>query len=189
MRSLSQFRLPKVLEHTDCLQLINAINRPIYRGCLQMMYSCGLRLGEAVKIEISDINKATGNLTVIGKGNRQRLLPIPPSTLQSMRALWQGHQHPKYLFPNRYGKTHVSDSAVRTAFKQAAESLAIKDVTPHTLRHSFATRLLENGVDVRVVQMLLGHRSINSTEIYTHMTTPIQTKVRNTIERIMTRPT
>ena len=189
MRSLSQFRLPKVLEHTDCIQLIHTINRPVYRGCLHMMYSCGLRLGEAVKIEITDIDKATGNITVIGKGNRQRLLPIPPSTLQSMRALWQGHRHPKYLFPNRYGKTHVSDSAVRIAFKQAAEALDIKDVTPHVLRHSFATRLLENGVDVRIVQMLLGHRSINSTEIYTHMTTPIQTKVRNTIERIMTRPT
>ena len=153
-----------------------------------MMYSCGLRLGEAVKIEITDIDKSSGNLTVIGKGNRQRLLPIPPSTLQSIRTLWKSHRHPQYLFPNRYGKTHVSDSAVRTAFKQAAESLDIKNVTPHVLRHSFATRLLEDGVDVRIVQMLLGHRSINSTEIYTHMTTPIQTKVRNTIERIMTRP-
>jgi integrase/recombinase XerD len=101
-----------------------------------MMYSCGLRLGEAVKIEIADIDKATGNITVIGKGNRQRLLPIPPSTLQSMRLLWQNHRHPKYLLPNRYGKTHISDSAVRTAFKQAAESLEIKEVTPHTLRHS-----------------------------------------------------
>ena len=189
MRSLSQFRLPRVLEHSDCLQLINAINRPVYRGCLQMMYSCGLRLGEAVKIEITDIDKSSGNLTVIGKGNRQRLLPIPPSTLQSIRTLWTSHRHPQYLFPNRYGKTHVSDSSARIAFKQAAKSLEIKDVTPHVLRHSFATRLLENGVDVRVVQMLLGHRSINSTEIYTHMTTPIQTKVRNTIERIMTRST
>ena len=188
MRSLSQFRLPKVLEHSDCLQLIHTINRPVYRGCLHMMYSCGLRLGEAVKIEITDIDKSSGNLTVIGKGNRQRLLPIPPSTLQSIRTLWKSHRHPQYLFPNRYGKTHVSDSAVRTAFKQAVESLDIKNVTPHVLRHSFATRLLEDGVDVRIVQMLLGHRSINSTEIYTHMTTPIQTKVRNTIERIMTRP-
>ena len=132
------------------------MNRPVYRGCLQIMYACGLRLGEAVKIEITDIDRATGNLTVIGKGNRQRLIPIPPSTLQSMRLLWQGHRHPTYLFPNRYGKTHVSDSAVRIAFKQAAQSLRIKDVTPHVLRHSFATRLLENGVDVRVVQMLLG---------------------------------
>ena len=152
-----------------------------------MMYSCGLRLGEAVKIEISDIDKATGNLTVIGKGNSQRLLPISPSTLYLMRMLWKGHQHPKYLFPSRYGKSHITDSAVRKAFKQATQSLAIKDVTPHILRHSFATRLLENGVDVRVVQMLLGHRSIKSTEIYTHMTTPIQNKVRNTIEKIMNR--
>ena len=189
MRSLSQFRLPRVLEHANCLQLINTINHPVYRGCLLIMYSCGLRLGEAVKIEVGDIDKASGNLTVIGKGNRQRLLPIPPSTLQSIRTLWKSHRHPQYLFPNRYGNTHISDTTVRIAFNQAAESLEIKDVTPHVLRHSFATRLLEKGVDVRIVQMLLGHKSINSTEIYTHMTTPIQIKIRDTIEIIMTRPT
>jgi site-specific recombinase XerD len=152
------------------------------------MYSCGLRLGEAVKIEVSHIDKATGNLTIIGKRNRQRLVPIPQTTLRVLRETWAIHRHRQYLFPNRYAKTHVSDSTVRTAFNQSCLSVGIKDATPHVLRHSFATRLLENGVDTRIVQMLLGHSSIRSTEVYTHLTTPIQLKVRQVIEKFITGP-
>lgn len=188
MKPLRQMRLPKVLGHGDCIRLINAIEHPVYRNCLNMMYSCGLRLGEAVKIEVSHIEKSTGNLMVIGKRNRQRLVPIPPTTLQSLRETWKIHRNEQYLFPNRYAKTYISDSTVRVAFKQACLSIGIKDVTPHVLRHSFATRLLENGVDTRIVQMLLGHSSIRSTEVYTHLTTPIQLKVRKTIEKFITSP-
>jgi integrase/recombinase XerD len=188
MKPLRQMRLPRVLAHGDCIQLINAIEHPVYRGCLNTMYSCGLRLGEAVKIEVRHIDKATGNLTIIGKRNRQRLVPIPQTTLQALRETWAIHRHRQYLFPNRYAKTHVSDSTVRTAFNQACLSVGIKDATPHVLRHSFATRLLENGVDTRIVQMLLGHSSIRSTEVYTHLTTPIQLKVRQAIEKFITGP-
>ena len=189
MKPLRQMRLPEVLSHQDCMKIINAIEHPVYRGCLRMMYSCGLRLGEAVKIQTCHIDKPTSNLTIIGKRNYQRLVPIPPTTLQSLRQLWSTHKHKQYLFPNRQGKTYVSDSTVRVAFKQACLSVGIKDATPHVLRHSFATRLLENGVDTRIVQMLLGHASIRSTEIYTHLTTPIQLKVRQTIEKFITEST
>ena len=181
-------RLPEVLSHSDCIKIITAIEHPVYRNCLNVMYSCGLRLGEAVRIEVSHIEKSTGNLTIIGKRNRQRLVPIPPTTLQALRKIWKIHRHKQYLFPNRYAKTYISDSTVRVAFKQACLSIGIKDVTPHVLRHSFATRLLENGVDTRIVQMLLGHSSIRSTEVYTHLTTPIQLKVRKAIEKFMTSP-
>lgn len=181
-------RLPKVLTHRECILLINAIEHPVYRNCLNLMYSCGLRLGEAVKVEVSHIDKATGNLTIIGKRNRQRLVPIPPATLQSLRQAWKIHRHKQYLFPNRYGRTHVSDCTVRGAFNQACFSIGNTKATPHILRHSFATRLLENGVDARIVQMLLGHASIRSTEIYTHLTIPIQNSVRKAIEKFITRP-
>jgi len=189
MKPLRQMRLPEVLSHSDCIKTITAVKHPVYRNCLNMMYSCGLRISEAAKIEVGHIDKATGNLTIIGKRNRQRLVPIPPATLHSLRELWKSHKHKQYLFPNRYGKTYVSDSTVRAAFMQACLSVGIKDATPHVLRHSFATRLLENGVDIRIVQMLLGHTSIRSTEIYTHLTTPIQLKVRQTIEKFITEPT
>jgi site-specific recombinase XerD len=189
MKPLRQMRLPKVLDHSDCVKIISAIEHPIYHSCLNMMYSCGLRLGEAVRIEISHIEKSTGNLTLIGKRNRQRLVPIPSTTLKALRKTWKIHRNKQYLFPNRYGKTHVSDSTIRVAFKQSCLSVGIKDVTPHVLRHSFATRLLENGVDMRIVQILLGHTSLRSTEIYTHLTTPIQLKVRQAIEKFITSPT
>ena len=181
-------RLPKVLNHSDCIRLINAVEHPVYRNCLNLMYSCGLRLGEAVRVEVSHIEKSTGNLTIIGKRNHQRLVPIPPTTLQALRETWKIHKNKRYLFPNRYGKTNVSDCTVRIAFNLARNSVGIKDATPHILRHSFATRLLEDDVDTRIVQMLLGHTSIRSTEVYTHLTTPIQLKVRKAIERFMTRP-
>ena len=188
MKVLRQHRLPNVLDHGDCVRLIKAVEHPVYRTCLNVMYSCGLRLGEAVRIEVSHIDKFSGNLTVIGKRNRQRLVPIPPTTLIALRETWKTHKHKNYLFPNRYGKNHVSDSTVRVAFHQARESCGIKNVPPHVLRHSFATRLLENGVDTRVVQILLGHSNIHSTEVYTHLTTPLQLDVRKAIEKFMTSP-
>ena len=181
-------RLPNVLDHSDCIRLIKAVEHPVYRNCLNVMYSCGLRLGEAVRIEVSHIDKFTGNLTVIGKRNYQRLVPIPPTTLITLRDTWKIHRHKKYLFPNRYAKNHVSDCTVRVAFHQARNSVGIKDVTPHVLRHSFATRLLEDGVDTRIVQMLLGHSNIRSTQVYTHLTIPIQLNVRKAIEKFVTTP-
>ena len=181
-------RLPNVPSHGDCIKIIQAVDHPRYRVCLSMMYACGLRLGEAVVVQTDHIDKATGNLTIIGKRNRQRLVPIPPTMLKTLRELWKTHKHPRYLFPNRYSKNHVSEATVRVAFKHACQSVGINDATPHVLRHSFATRLLENGVDTRIVQMLLGHASIRSTEIYTHLTTPIQRQVRQAIGAFMTKP-
>ncbi len=188
MKPLRQVRLPKALSHKDCMRIINAVEHPVYRNCILVMYSCGLRLGEAVKIQVSHIEKSTSTLTIIGKYNRQRLVPIAPTILQALRDLWKTHRHKQYLFPNRYGKTHVSDCSVRVAFTHACLSVGIEDVTPHVFRHSYATRLLENGVDIRIVQMLLGHASIRSTEIYTHLTAPIQLKVRKAIEKLITSP-
>ncbi|MFH1076976.1 MAG: tyrosine-type recombinase/integrase [Pseudomonadota bacterium] len=168
------------------MRIIHGVRHPVYRNCLLVTYSCGLRLGEAVRIQVSHIDKPTSILTITGKSNRQRLVPIPPTTLQALRGLWKTHRHKQYLFPNRYGKTHVSDSSVRVAFNDACFSAGIKDVTPHVLRHSFATRSLEQGVDIRIVQMLLGHASIRSTEVYTHLTTPIQSQVRKAVEKLIT---
>ena len=188
MKPLRQVRLPKALPHKDCMRIINAIEHPVYRNCLLVTYSCGLRIGEAVRIQVSHIDKSTSILTIIGKYNRQRQIPVPPTTLQALRELWNSHRHKQYLFPNRYGKTHTSDSSVRVAFTYACASAGIKDVTPHMFRHSFATRLLEQGVDTRIVQILLGHASIRSTQVYTHLTTPIQCQVRKAVEKLITSP-
>ena len=188
MKPLRQSRLPQALPHKDCMQIINAVTHPVYRNCLLVAYSCGLRIGEAVKIEVSHIDKSTSILTIIGKYNRQRQVPVPPTTLQALRNLWKTHKHKQYLFPNRYGKSHVSDCSVRVAFTYACAASGLKDVTPHVFRHSFATRLLEQGIDTRIVQILLGHSSIRSTQVYTHITVPIQCQVRKAVEKFITSP-
>ena len=188
MKPLRQTRLPIALSHKDCMQIINAVGHPVYRNCILLMYSCGLRISEAVKIQVSHIDKPTSILTIIGKYNRQRQVPVPPTTLQALRNLWKTHKNKRYLFPNRYGKTHASECSVRIAFNHACAAAGFKDITPHVFRHSFATRLLEQGVDTRIVQILLGHASIRSTQVYTHLTTPIQSQVRKAVEKLITSP-
>jgi integrase/recombinase XerD len=118
-------------------------------------------------------------LQVIGKRNKERVLPLPNPTLAMLRKVWKTHRSKKWLFPNRERTAHLSTKAVRRAFNAARAACGFDDhFVPHTLRHSFATRLLEKGVDIRIVQMLLGHSSIRSTEIYTHLSEPMRHNLR-----------
>ncbi len=146
------------------------------------MYCCGLRISEVVKIEVGDISKATVLLHIIGKGNKDRFIPLSPTTLHRLRVHWLSHKHPQYLFPNKTGTNPISFKSLHNALKHAAASVGITDIKSHMFRHSFATRLLENNIDSRVIQILLGHASISSTEIYTHLTVPLQQDIRTTIE-------
>jgi site-specific recombinase XerD len=117
---------------------------------------------------------------VIGKGNKERILPLPQTLLVALRVFWATHRHPRWLFPNRSGTGPLPQKSLRRAFNQARDSLGInKNVTPHSLRHGFATHLLENAVDIRVVQMLLGHTSLSATEIYLHLTKPMCDDLRS----------
>jgi site-specific recombinase XerD len=118
-------------------------------------------------------------LWVIGKRNKQRALPLAEPTLGMLREVWKTHRNPKWLFPNRNGTFHLSRDTARLAFNGARAACGFHDhFTPHTLRHSFATRLLEKGVDLRLVQILLGHSSLRSTEIYTHLSEPLRRDLR-----------
>ena len=118
-------------------------------------------------------------LRVIGKRNKERALPLTEPTRAMLREVWKVHRSKKWLFPNRKGSAHVSTDTARDAFKAARAACGYEDhFVPHTLRHSFATRLLEKGVDIRIVQMLLGHSSIRSTEIYTHLSEPLRRNLR-----------
>jgi len=139
--------------------------------CLAVMYACGLRIGEATKLEISAIDRANLVLRIVGKGNKERLVPQP--ILDALGRLWRRHRNPHWIFPNQNGDGPLNQRVLSNSFADAAAAIGLKRiVTPHSLRHSYATRLIENGVDTRVVQILLGHASITSTAIYTHLTTP-----------------
>ena len=139
------------------------------------MYACGLRITEATTLEISAIDRANQVLRIVGKGNKERLVPLPQPILDELGHLWRTHRNHRWLFPNRHGNAPVNKRVLSDSFAAAATAAGIhRGVTPHALRHShsYATRLIENGVDIRIVQILLGHANIASTAIYTHLTTP-----------------
>jgi site-specific recombinase XerD len=150
------------------------------------MYACGLRISEAATLEIGAIDRANMQLRIIGKGDRERLVPLPQPVLDGLGALWKTHRDPRWLFPNRSGAP-ANQQVLRRTFQDAARAAGIKRrVTPHALRHSYATRLLENGVDTRVVQILLGHVHIATTAIYTHLTEPTRISLKAILDGLMT---
>jgi len=151
------------------------------------MYACGLRISEAATLEIGAIDSANLRLRIIGKGDRERLVPLPRPILDDLRALWKTHRDPRWLFPNHFGSNSANQQVLRRTFQDAARAAGIRRrVTPHALRHSYATRLLENGVDTRVVQILLGHVHIATTAIYTHLTEPTRVSLRGILDTLMT---
>lgn len=118
-------------------------------------------------------------LWVIGKRNRQRALPLAEPVLLMLREVWKVHRNPQWLFCDRKGASHLSRSSARLAFNAARAACGFDEsFTPHRFRHSFATQLLEKGVDIRLVQILLGHASIRSTQIYTHLSEPLRHNLR-----------
>jgi site-specific recombinase XerD len=126
-------------------------------------------------------------LRVIGKGNKERLVPLPQPILDDLGRVWLTHHNRRWLFPNRRGDAPLDERVLRDSFAAAAAAAGIQPgATPHWLRHSYATRLLESGVDTRVVQVLLGHARIATTVIYTHLTTPTLTSLQGLLDRLMT---
>ena len=173
-------RLPVPIAWQDGHRLIAALQKPGYRICCSLMLALGLRIGDVLALTVQSINSTQMIVRVIGKGNKERILPMPETLYNALRRFWTTHRHPHWLFPNRHGTAPLCEKSLRHAFNEARDSLGIsKTITPHSLRHGFATHLLENGVDIRIVQMLLGHASLSSTEIYTHLTKPMCDDLRN----------
>jgi integrase/recombinase XerD len=177
-----QKRLPKAFADNDCQALFSAITKPDIRLCSQAIYMMGLRASEAVSLEVSNIDAQQMVVKIIGKGNKERLVPLPQMLLEKLRECWLTHRHPRWIFLGRYGSTHLCTATIQNVIKKVRAQIGLKEMTPHALRHSYATRLLENGIDLRVVQDLLGHSSIRSTQIYTHMTEALRHKTQIVIE-------
>ena len=173
-------RLPVPIAWEDGHRLIAALRKPSYRLCCSLMLALGLRIGDVLALTVQSIDSTQMIVRVIGKGNKERILPLPQTLLVALRSFWKTHRHQRLLFPNRKGTAPLCEKSLRNAFNKTRDSLSInKNVTPHSMRHGFATHLLENGVDIRIVQMLLGHASLSSTEVYTHLTKPMCDDLRN----------
>lgn len=146
------------------------------RAIIEVLFSCGLRVSELVNLKLSDIYRDEQFVRVFGKGSKERLVPISSTALREIDNYWPWRSElnikpgeEDYLFLNRRG-AHLTRTMILIMLKQQAEEAGIqKTISPHTLRHSFATALLEGGADLRVIQALLGHESIATTEIYTHI--------------------
>lgn len=143
------------------------------------MYACGLRIGDAVALPVSAVDSREMVLRVIGKRNRQRLIPINEPILRMLRDVWKIHRDPNWLFPRPNGQ-HILRNTLTQAFNKARATCKFgPDFTTHVLRHSFATRLLEKGVPLATIRILLGHANLQSTQVYLHLTEPLQQAVRN----------
>ena len=163
----------------DCRRLIATLRKPLYRGCFTLIYAYGLRIGETVRLPVTAVDSKQMVLRVIGKGNKERILPLTESLLHMLREVWKIHRSPRWLFASCHGLTPLNDGVARSAFMRARSECGFDiNFRPHSLRHSFATHMLECGVDIRIIQILLGHSSLRSTEIYTHLTEPLRDQLR-----------
>ena len=172
--------LPSVLSVEEVSAIISAVDTSTWTGMrdramLEVLYGCGLRVSEAVGLKVSCLYFDEEFVRVIGKGDKERLVPMGEMAKEALQAYLESRPPSSELedndmvFVNRYGKALSRISAFKTVKKMALLAGVTKEISPHTFRHSFATHLIENGADLRLVQEMLGHESVSTTEIYTHI--------------------
>ena len=182
-------RLPIVLSRDEVWSLLDLVRRPKARMSLTLMYTCGLRVSEAVNLRLRDIDSKRMVVWVRNaKGYKDRSVPLPTQTLAQLRAYWLQHRPKIWLFPSEQGTSTITINCVQRCLKATLRQSHIhKNVSCHTLRHSYATHLLEASVHLRVIQALLGHKRITTTFIYMHLTQPTMVNVQKKINELMTR--
>jgi site-specific recombinase XerD len=181
-------KLPVVFSVEEVQQILGCVHKVRYRVCLSTIYACGLRLLEGVQLPVADVDGARMVIHVRhGKGGQDRYVPVPRRTLELLREYWSSHRDPVWLFPGMTpGGGPMCATGVQRAFKAAlAESGVHKPASVHTLRHSWATHLLEAGVNLRLIQIYLGHRSPTTTALYTHLTRKSEDLASEAINRLV----
>ncbi len=187
-------KIPVFLTKAEVQEFLGAIDLSHPQGSrnlaiFEMLYACGLRVSEILQLRLSDLFLSEGFIRVIGKGQKTRLVPIGPYSIKRLEGYLENRvseyqpqpQYEDVLFLNRRGKS-LTRAMIFTLTKQIVEKTRIKkEISPHTFRHCFATHLLENGADLRAIQLMLGHESITTTEIYLHSSVE---KLRDTIEKL-----
>ncbi|MCQ2136633.1 MAG: tyrosine recombinase XerD [Bacteroidales bacterium] len=172
--------LPDVLSVEEVFAIIDSVDLGTWNGLrdraiLELLYGCGLRVSEAVGLKLSDLFFDEGFIRVIGKGDKQRLVPVGESAVDAVHAYLEHRPSPAdklsrdRLFLNKAGRPLSRISMFNMVKKQTLAAGISKEISPHTFRHSFATHMIENGADLRLVQQMLGHESVLTTEIYTHV--------------------
>ncbi|MFV2043778.1 MAG: site-specific integrase [Anaerolineales bacterium] len=195
VRPPKERKLPVVLSHEEVRRVLGCLRSFRHHVCLSTIYSCGLRLREGVYLRVPDLDSERMLVHVRnGKGSRDRYVPLPDRTLALLRQYWASHRHTRWFLPASRPRGAalseasgpISPSSVQKALRAAClASGTQKHVTVHTLRHSYATHLLEAGVNLRQIQAYLGHASLSSTSIYTHLTRNREQLAAETINQVM----
>ncbi len=189
-------RFPDILTAEEIYQLLASTRILSFRVIFYTLYSMGLRISEGLRIQTGDIDAVRMQVHIRNaKGNKDRLVPLPNNTLIILRQFWSVHKHPTFLFPNRKhglenchdATSHLNKGGVQVAIKKVVKELKFKNkqITCHSFRHSFATHLLEAGVDMLELQKILGHVSILTTSKYTHLTTKTTQRAEQHINALM----
>jgi len=179
-------KLPVVLSQEEVSKILSSVENIKHKAILMLVYSSGLRVGEVVKLKPEDIDS---NRKIIhikdAKGRKDRYTMLSDKILETLREYWKQYKPQKWLFRGANPERHITIRTVEKIFKHACEKAVIrKNVTAHTLRHSFATHLLESGTDLRYIQELLGHKSSKTTEIYTHVSTKDIGKIKSPLDSL-----
>jgi site-specific recombinase XerD len=180
-------KLPLVLSQQEIRQILHLVRKDIARTLLATIYCCGLRLSEGTHLKVADVDPQRRRVRVVNpKRGKDREVPLANRTIEMLHAHVAKYCRTQWLFPSRRESVHYSNSALQKTFKSAVrQSGILKQATIHTLRHSYATHLIEHGVDLPTLQRLLGHSSPKTTFIYTHLTHRHEQHIEKTINRIM----
>lgn len=201
VRSPDRQTLPQVLTRAEVARLFGVIREERFLVVLRFIYACGLRIGEAVNIEVGDLRGGERVHVRQAKGNKDRYVPLPPALCAELRAWWRTHRHPRLVFPSvGRGWRETPGGVERLAAAEepmgvgsiqhcvrlaVAEAGLPKATCVHTLRHSYATHLLEEGVSIRLISAYLGHASIETTALYTHLTAVNEAGARAAVARLL----
>jgi len=189
LRPAPEYKLPVVLSREEVRRVLAEVRIPLYHACLTTIYSCGLRLREGARLAVTDVDSARMVLKIHGKGKRDRYVALPESTLRLLREFWKTHRSPKWLFPSPYlqhSGDPITGESLQRAFRAAWKKTGIaKRAHVHSLRHSYATHLMEAGIHLRLIQDTLGHRSPKTTAVYTHLTSQVRDTLTNPLRELM----
>jgi len=201
VRSPSALTLPQVLTRAEVARLFGVIREERFLVILRFIYACGLRIGEAVKVEVGDLRGGERVHVRGGKGNKDRYVPLPPAMTAELRAFWKTHRHPRWVFPG-VGRGWRETPGGKERLARAQEPMGVgsiqhcmrlavaeaglpKGTCVHTLRHSYATHLLEANVSIRLISAYLGHVSLDTTLIYAHLTAVNEASARTAVAGLL----
>lgn len=186
-RPKKEKKLPNVLSFQDVMKILGALRNEKHRTILFLIYSAGLRVGEVVKLTAQDIDSHRMLIHIVqGKGRKDRYTVLSEIALEQLRKYYKLYKPEKWLFPGQNPKEYITVRTVERIFENACAAAKItRKVSVHSLRHSFATHLLEGGTDLRYIQELLGHESSKTTEIYTHVTEKSIAKIQSPLDKML----